>query len=386
MGHSIIPPSSAWIWGAPGGCTGWVTMNLTYPETEPSESSLEGEAAHEIGEQLINDGRVGKSNTHTRGDWSGIIASNGELFTDEMFDSAEVYAKHVIKTMRKLSVFGDDVHIEESIKCPSIHEHSHGTPDVWLFDEKSLELHVWDFKHGRGVVEAFENWQAINYLSGILDHLEVNGYFDQIIKVFVHIVQPRAYHEEGTVRTWSLVASDLRGYFNQLKGGAEASLNGNAVFKTGSHCKNCPGRHACPAALQAGVDLFEASTSVRPVQLDDHNIGVQLSIVERAYEHLKSLRVAYREQIEHKIKSGASVSGWGAKQKPCNLEWSKSEGDIYKLGDMLGLELRKTKPLTPKQALDAGLDESLASEFIAPRKHKTVIKPIDYDRVKQIFK
>jgi hypothetical protein len=385
MGHSIIPPSSAWIWGAPKGCTGWVAMNKTHGSTEQSDAAAEGEAAHEIGEQLIKDATIGKTAKHNVGDWEGITSTNGVVFTAEMFQGAELYSNHVIKTMREVSVFGKNVHVEEPVKCLSIHELSKGTPDVWLFSPASMVLHIWDFKFGYGVVEAFENWQAVNYLSGILDLLKVDGYLDQHIEVKVHIVQPRAYHEDGPIRTWSVVASELRGMFNQLRDSAAVALGDNATFNTGTHCKNCPGRHTCPAASKASVDLYEAATSAKPSQLDAHNMGLQLSIVERAHEHLTALRASYKEQIGHMLKSGESVSGWGVRERPCNLEWSKKDDDVYQIGDMMGLDLRKIKPFTPKQALDAGLPESLVVEYFKPRKYVTVVEPVNVDKVKRIF-
>ena len=103
--HSIIPPSSASIWGASGGCTGWVGMSQQYPETTEGEEAKDGNASHEIGSELIGDKCTGPT-VRTVNDFVGRKAANGVVFTEEMYDGAKLYADDVGDIMYKYRVFG----------------------------------------------------------------------------------------------------------------------------------------------------------------------------------------------------------------------------------------------------------------------------------------
>ena len=388
MGHSIIPPSSAWIWGAPDGCTKWVFMNQAYPETEESEDSREGTAAHEIGAQIITDARTGNCKPHNASDWVGITASNGVVFTEVMFDSAKVYADDVIAVMRRTSVFSDEyMCIEQSVEIPVVHELNHGTPDANIYHKKGNALYVWDFKHGHKVVEAFENWQGIEYVAGLLDKYEIDGHLDQQTKVHIRIVQPRAFHREGIIRTWVVLASDLRGYFNTLHDNAHISLSDDAKFTTGGHCKDCPGRHACPAALKAGMGLYEVSMKSVPVELSSEALGVQLNIVTRARKQLEYLESGFQEQLKSVVKSGNLVAGWSVEQGYGWDKWDKPTKEVIALGDMLDINLRKPEePITPTQAKKLGIDEAVIKQYSIKNRTGLKVVPDNGNKAKQVFK
>jgi hypothetical protein len=62
--------------------------------------------------------------------------------------------------------------IERRFHCPSIHQHFFGTADAVYLDEDEKRLHVWDYKHGAGiVVDAPHNVQLMYYAVGALEDL-----------------------------------------------------------------------------------------------------------------------------------------------------------------------------------------------------------------------
>lgn len=385
MTHSIIPPSSAAIWGAPDGCPGWVLMNQLYPETEQSEAAAEGEAAHEIGAITIEDAKIGIRPNWANWKMTGS-ARNGVPFTEEMFEAAEVYANDVAKEMRTRGVFTPRV--EERLAIPHIHEQSSGTPDCWLWDRQKFELLIWDFKFGFDMVEAFENWQLINYTAGIPDqlYLPAPGLADQEITVRMRVVQPRAFHRNGPVREWAVKASALRGYFNILAANAAKALGPDPGFKTGAHCKHCPGRHACPAALQAGTQLFEAATAAVPIQLEPAALGLQLRLIERARKQLEYLETGYHEQVKLLAKAGTDVPGWAVEPKCGRERWTLPAGDVLRLGEMFGVNLAKpAEPVTPKQARKLGIDGDVIKPYCETPSTGIKIVPDDGNKAKQVF-
>lgn len=374
MSHSIIAPSSAGIWGKPDGCRAYPLMAAAYPQ-EPTEESKEGEAAHEIAQQMINDSRKGFNN-HKLRDWLNITMSNGVAVTEEMFEAALLYCDDVVEVMRSADVFGGEyLKIEEYVNCPDIHELSGGTPDCWLFDRKSFKLYVWDFKYGFGFVDEFENYQAINYVSGIFSQLNINGVTDQMITVSIRIVQPRCYQASGPIREWTVTASDLRGYFNHLRQGAEESLSGVHPARTGDHCKYCEARHACPAALKAGLQLYEVAAQPMPHELDPEALGLQLAIVKRAVRALELLETGYEEQVKSLVKSGSIVPHFELEPTMGRETWSRPFDEVINLGKLMEVDLRKEALKTPKQAIKLGIDDSVIKAYTEQRQTGTKLVP-----------
>ena len=193
--HSIIACSAAGIWGKPEGCTGYVGMAQQVPDIGDDLDALEGEASHETGSELVHYAARGVNST-TAAEYVGEEASNGVLWTEEMFDCAKIYADDVAQVMRSIVVFGGpNFGNEERVYCPKVHEKSFGTTAQFLYDDRSDggTLYVWDYKFGHEVVEPFENWQLMNYVSGIIeDRCNITNWDPSLIKVHLRIVQPRS--------------------------------------------------------------------------------------------------------------------------------------------------------------------------------------------------
>lgn len=360
--HSIIPPSSAGIFGAPGGCTGWVKMSQQYPESENNQDAKEGDASHEIGARLIlaaSRGNHAKPSVKTT---TKETASNGVVFTNEMFEAAEIYANDVESVMRDRFVFNPS--IEQRIKCPEIHDLSEGTPDNWLYDANNLELFLWDYKYGHGVVEVFENWQAINYLSGIANVLYINGITDQNITVHIRIAQPRAFHKDGAIREWVVKLSDMRGYWNILSANAHEALSENATIRSGPHCRYCNARHACPAALKAGLSLYEIAMNPTPVDLTPNELGIQLAIVRRALSQLEYLETGFSEQAKILIRKGTLVQNFMGEMGKGRKRWNAPASEIITLGKLLKFDLKKPdEAITPTKAAALGIDGEVIKQY-----------------------
>ena len=222
MKHSLIAPSSAGVWGKVGGCTGSVGMIKSLPEPEKSIHAKEGNASHEIAASMISHPeKIYKSD-----DWIGLAAVNKIIFTDEMFESAKLYADHVIKEMHVRNIFSSPyLGVEASIKAKKIHHLSYGTCDAYIYDREKEELIIYDYKFGFGIVEAFETWQGINYACGILEMLRDHCAIDEkSLIVRIRIAQPRAYHRDGIIRELAIKAIELLKYFDILHNNAREAL------------------------------------------------------------------------------------------------------------------------------------------------------------------
>lgn len=361
--HSVIPPSSAHIWGAPNGCTGWSKMVENYPEIEESEASREGEASHYVGEILIQMGVSMHVTPSIKDELIGQTAPNGVIISDEIFEAAWEYANDVVREIKSHSnpIWG----VEKQLTAPRIHKESYGTTDAYLYNPVSHQLIVWDYKFGFGVVEAFENWQGINYVAGLLDLFEIDGHKDQSLRVEIRIVQPRASHRDGVIRTWKMLASDLRPYITQLFNAANEAMGDRAKTRSGKHCRYCDARHACPAALEAGLQMFEAVNKPIPAELTADQTGVQLAIIKRAIKQLSYLESGFEEQLKKHICEGKSVAGWALKNGVGRRRWTKPTDEILKLGELMGVDLKKpVEPISPAQAEKKGLNAEVLAAYV----------------------
>ena len=393
--HSKIPPSSAYIWGDPDGCTGWADMAQLFPDNSDSPESMEGNAAHEIGETLIE--AFAREEQLTWEDFEGKLSAQGLPYTHDMYLGAAMYAAHVCKHIKESGVV-DTKHLgtETKVHAPNIHIESWGTTDAWLFNMRLPRpvLHIWDFKFGRVVVEHVGNRQGVNYAAGLFQKLGIDGHNDDDIDVHIHIVQPRAFHREGTTRTWKMRGSDLRGYFNQLRYGAEKSLNGTGELRAGKHCKYCQSRINCEAFLRRGPALYNETLKPVPVVMSPVQMGAMLTQVREAQDHFKALSKALEAQVEASFDNKVAVPGYQQVSTMSRRKWDVPVVDVkagIALLDMMQgtnhLEklVKEEELITPKQAMDLGIDEAVIKSYSSQRRTGAKIVPVDAKQISQIF-
>ena len=380
MTHSILAPSSASVWAPETGCTAAPLMMQTYPELEEKIEAKEGTAAHEICEKIILSTRDGAR--CKREEVVGMIATNNVVFTDEMYDSAEVYANDVLKiialAVKETTIFS----LEQKVDISVVHELCFGTPDTWLYRPLIDTIYIWDFKHGFEIVEVFENWQCLTYLSGIFaSDPRLTG----DTKIHIRVIQPRGFHRDGEIREWCLTGTEMFKYYNQIKLNANKSLGPDAEALSGPHCKYCSGRHACTAALNAGMSFYEMASSPLPVELSDDALGTQLAIIVRARKQLEYLETGMREQAKSRLRAGSALTGWRLAQTFSKINWKVPYDEIINLGSHMRVDLRVKKIVTPTQAKTLGLDENLVKAYSEKTKAGLTLEPDDKNRAKRIF-
>lgn len=339
--HAFLAPSSAFRWVR---CALSAALEAAYPEVEASPSSLEGTAAHWAVQMLLQGTPAAV----------GTQAPNGVAVTQEMLEAAELVRDDIAATL------GPDwakyLVIERPVQIPRVHPTLNwGTPDyrAWgRLNNGRLCLYVWDFKFGHGVVEAFENWQMTDYTAGLLDEAGVDGIQDQETVVEMIVIQPRAFHRQGPVRRWRVQASDLRAHVNILANAARVATAPNPpATPTPEGCENCTGRHACEALQRAAYAVADKGGQYGALDLPPHALGLELRALKRAQALLDARVTGLEAQVVATIKRGALVPFWMMESVPGRLAWTRPAAEVFALGDMLGIDLRKAaEPITPTQA------------------------------------
>jgi len=303
---------------------------------------------------------------------AGTIAPNGVEVDDEMLDAAEVWADLV----------GPGAVLETPVACPDIHPECWGTPDAYRYTPGVLD--VYDLKYGHRPVDPFQNDQLVCYASGILRAASVDGLADQHTRVNFHIVQPRAYHRDGPVRTWSCMASDLRPLINILSGAAHAP---DDMLQVSAGCQDCDGRHAC-AALQY-TTLTHADVVLvggLPVELSPAHAALELRLLHRAAERIAARVTGLEEQVTALLKGGAPVPGYRLEAGSGRERWSVPAPQVIALGSMLGVDLAKPPAaITPGQARKAGMPDAVVASCAERPRGAAKLVPDDGSLARRTF-
>lgn len=381
-GHSIISPSTAHIWGPPNGCRAHPFIALQFLESETDDDRA-GTAAHALAREMI-EAHVGGGKFPLPVEMIGEMSVNGVIIDRDIYDSAQIYATDVVETWRKENTTSPV--LEKSIVCPLIHSESFGTPDCYSRGSSNNTIYIWDFKNGHVSVDPFENWQCINYLSGILDLYGINGKTDQTTRIVITIVQPNAYDGKGPVKRWECKASDLRNYFNILHASAEEVFEqAGTTTRSGAHCRFCPARFGCVSAIRAGLALYE-SRDASGIAASPEAIGTHYAIVSEAYDRLTAVKKGLETQIESMLRSGQQVPGVRLdKTLSRSREWIIPEADLLITAQQAGINLCKETVMSPIEAERAGLGKDIVNSLSTRRETGFSVKRDDLNNVRRIF-
>lgn len=329
-------------------CAMWPTMNVSFPETEPSPASLEGTAAHWVLQQVLTTGRYPAEASPT---------PFGLVVTEEMLEGAEIFMQ-VVEPLR-----GQTLYVEQKVTNDAIHAFDNGgTPDVWTFENMLLD--VVDYKFGHEFVEVFENWQLLNYTALLLRHLNINGLTDQMIRVRHTIVQPRSYTAAGPVRSHVYAsAADLRAHFNILRGAAEAATRPEPVATVNPGCDYCPGRHACTTLQRSAQRAADQSGHFSPVELPPLALGNELRMLKRAAAALDARITGLEQQAISLWHKGQIVPHTMIERGAGRRVWGKTHAEVAALGSMFGKDLTKPGLVTPAQAEKLGIPSEVVKPF-----------------------
>lgn len=350
--HSVLQPSGAAAWRR---CGMWPTMNRLYPQPDTPET-LEGNAAHWVAWEILAGRKVSE----------GTPTPNGCVVTEEMVEGGELLAE-TVRTRMPLADF-ECLHVEEPVSIARIHPECWGTPDVWAFAPRLLVLEVADYKFGHRFVDEYENDQGVAYTAGILDRLaeilgKGPGLLDQAITVNFTVIQPRCYYKGKPVRTWSVRASDLRAHINILSNAAGVAMGDNPPAVTNEECRDCPGRHACPALQQAAYRDAETATRSSPVELPPAAASLELRMLERCLERLQSRVEGLREAVATYGRQGHATPFHRLEQGYGRQQWTLPPEQILAMGQLFGVDLSKPGVKTPTQAKKAGVDEAVIKAY-----------------------
>lgn len=244
--HSIYGPSGSKRW-------------MTCPASIQMESGIEkgpevynfpaeeGTAAHELGEFCLREEIRAES-------------CIGKTFNDfevdqEMANQTQKYISYVDGECTWDSTLG----IEMRVHMPQIEETMFGTADAVIYSPDSLE--VIDLKYGRGiVVEVDNNSQLMLYAIGVLTYLKskFGVMYGPGQQVKLTIVQPRAPHKNGPIRSYWITVSQLKDFQRLVKRAVVLSKEEVPPFgPSESGCRWCAAAPICTAYTKHNLEQLK---------------------------------------------------------------------------------------------------------------------------------
>lgn len=242
--------------------------------------------------------------------------------------------------------------VEERVSLAFIHTSMFGTNDFSVYDPIRKHLDVVDLKYGAGVpVEAIENPQGIYYAIGAAQGLEVET-------VTIHIHQPRAYHPDGPVRTFTLTIGKLRRWVQIFRDAAFATEDPAAPCKTGDWCGWCDGKLICPEHVKRTLELARMVIDMEPLEKPTpEQLAERMTLLLEADKlikgHKSSADVAALRMSNN---AGQSVPGFKLVNKRADRKWV-NEKEVIATAELFGLD-----PYAPaKLKTPAQLEKTLGS-------------------------
>lgn len=398
--HARLAPSSSHRWWH---CPGSIALSDGI-ESASSVFADEGTAAHELGSLCLENG---KNAGDYLGDWVNIHAtSRGDLIklanpagnlhevTEEMVDGVQEYIDHV------RGLFLPDpngewdpekfiVDIEKRLDMTHIHEGIFGTGDALVYDVASKHLHIVDLKYGKGVVvEVKDNPQLMLYGAGAAARYHNHN----VETITITIVQPRAPHKDGAVRSITCDVLDLFQFEAEIAEAgkrvdtATLTLKGKvtpdwekAYLSAGDHCTFCPAQPKCPAAqnsaLAGAMAEFDDEGNIAlpdPTGLTDEQRQRALSATDQIKNWLKAV-----QEHEHKrALQGDICPGFKLVNGRATRKWKDEENLEDDLTLMWGIdpEVIHNPPAPPKLKSPAQLEKSVGKKEFATFASELVVK------------
>lgn len=369
-------------------CAGALTLSAQYPDKE-SEAAAWGTACHQLSEKCL---RSGRDADEFVGSIEKTKADEFEV-DDEMAETAQAYVDYV----RAVGKAGLGVQIEQKFSLAALNPpfEAGGTADAVVYLDKERRLEVVDLKGGRGVVvEAKGNPQLRTYALGAM--LANPGL--PVSTITVTIVQPRAGHRDGRVRSETFHVADLVEWTADLLAAMRRARAAADAFATtpraawaaqflaaGPHCKFCKAAGACPALEQrtldaAGVwfdDLDQPRLANAPDSLSPEELAKRLDLADLIEDWISAVRAYAHGLAEH----GVVIPDYILVDKEGRRAWAADEAkvaaDLASVVKLTDEQIYARKLRTPAQiekALGAKRKAEIENMWHRPAKGTNLVR------------
>ena len=234
----------------------------------------EGNAAHEAVEHSL---KLGLNPSDSIGQ-----VFNDHVLTPVMAEHITVYTNH-IRSLRTLNPNAKSM-IECKVNMSSVAPDVFGTGDHIMIENTTL--YIDDLKYGFVVVDEEDNPQCAHYAVSTLDTFKL---WFKIKKVVCTIIQPRADHVKGSIRSHEYTIEELMEWRDKFVQGIAAARKSDAPRIAGAHCRNCPVRGTCRARMIRTVFMCSLDSPIESCSNEEiENVLRELPAIKK---HLSAVEV-----------------------------------------------------------------------------------------------
>jgi hypothetical protein len=279
-------------------------------------------------------------------EWVDRKLPGGYYVTGEMAEAVQVYIDYV----RSHILAGDEVQIEHrfDLSSLSVGVPMFGTADCGIYMPAYRKLVVADYKHGAGIaVEAVGNPQLRYYALGAMMAMQDK----RIDDVSIVVVQPRAFHPDGPIRSESITSFSLLEWAAELVEAAKRTQEPDAPLSAGDHCRFCPAHQElkCPLQNKQALAVVQNSRTLPdPDELAPDQLAYLLEHEAQMTAYFKAARArAYRLAQDGNMPGYKLVAG-----KEGNRTWADEDeaAGALVLAGVPEEDLYTKKLLTPAAA------------------------------------
>lgn len=368
-------------------CAGALALGATVAKLDvESEAAAWGTACHQVSEKCL---RTSVAAERLIGTTEKTKQHSFEV-DEEMADTAQQYVDYVAECRGSPDSSGthfawrNKLWIEERFSLAKLNPpfDAGGTCDAIIYNPDEKLLEVVDLKGGRGVVvEVTENKQLRTYaLGALLAHPELD-----VMQVKSTIVQPRAPHKDGRIRSetyhvaelmeWTAelvermaLAKQAEKHLAEVVGDHTREAWGEHYLVSGDHCTFCPAAGICPAlekkALATANAFFNDNGAVavrnQPSELDPSRIAQVLDGADLLTGWLNAVRALAARLAE----TGTEIPGYHLADRIGNRKWRDEHADKA----LAALGLGSDVIYVQKAASPAQVEKALGAKRLKPIK------------------
>lgn len=342
--QAYIRPSAGSIWSV---CAGYAALNAALGTHHNDESDNEvredGVACHWLAQQLWEGHPV----------TPGSLSPNDRELTDEMFRAVDGY--HSLLRSWPVSHVSLEQLIPVSSVFPGVTD---GTPDAWAYDPTQWMLYVGDLKYGFRPVEVWRNLQLVIYAHTLMSMIP------DAQRATLVILQPRCAHRDGETRTWVVTREELARLATDLAAAAMRCYAPVPDTTVNTGCRNCAAAYGCRTLQAAGGAGVDVSYDATPMELNEQQLGYELSKLLKAQEHIKNRITGLSVQAESLMRRGKRIPGFEMGRGGTRWRWrAGSEAVVRRLGELFGVAVLEEPKLKTVAKLRGVLPDGIAHMY-----------------------
>lgn len=363
-------------------CPGSHYLESLYPQ-ETSASAEEGIQAHKIAAKILAYERFICCDPSELSDKYELLDLPD--ISTEMSEAILLYVNDVRREFPKGFTLYTGIE-EKFFEHGGVTNISTSIIDFFLIREcgDDRQVLIWDFKYGHKNIEAFENWQLLNYAAAIVNTV-LNKMADYKKTTFIlKIIQPRVFNGDK-IKIWELDEKDLLKYCEDVVGREMLSLTDNAPRFVSEECFTCRARHACPTLREASLNSIAISSGHSPYSLPAEEVGQELKILEHSKQVLDARINGLKQQALQYLKQGKRVNFYELQQAMSRLSWDASPQKLKGLEQLTGVSLLKQDFITPKQAIASGMPIDVVLKYASRKPGEIKIIPQSESQLIKIF-